>query len=114
MEVVEWPGGSPIETDIPLSPNDFRKAVKAKSIPHGEALPNTMLLGLPWASIVRVRAGTEASSHFAGPAQFVGGRWILPKIEDEYGREVMTTGGRAAALEWRQRWGFAPRQAGFG
>ena len=52
IEVVEWPGGEPVNRSFPVTP-DIRKAVRQrrKTVPMGEDVDKDLAC-LPWASIV--------------------------------------------------------------
>lgn len=114
VDVVEWPGVSAREqaVEIAASPDSLARARTGAAIPLAVSLPAVSLLGLPWGSRVEINSEADSSAFFAGPAQYSGGRWRLPKITDEAGREVSPADGPEAGMAWRQRWGFAPRRAG--
>lgn len=109
MEVVEWPGGTPRVVDIDPSRKRVRTSQKAMTIPLGRQVPERNLLELPWGSIAEVHSSKGSHRHFVGPARFRGGRWILPKLTDEMGREFLPADSLELGAAWRKRWGFDPQ-----
>jgi hypothetical protein len=108
-EVVEWPGGRPRVIDVHPSPKTLRVSKKAMTIPLGPRIPDPDFLGLPWGSIAKVNSSQSSHRHFVGPARFRGGRWVLPKLTDEMGRELLPADSLDRGTGWRRRWGFDPR-----
>lgn len=92
IDVVEWPGGSPV--DIMISKKKFARALlnKRKSIPLGARLPVARRLGLPWGSLVRVTSGKNPIFVVSGPARYGyvgnGRSWFLPVPWEPAGTNV--------------------------
>ena len=112
VDVVEWPGGSVKRVERHLSAEDFRKARTGATIQLGDDLPPTELLSLPYASLLTVRDQDQSASYFVAPAQFWGGRWVLPKLTDGLEKNSSKERGLEAGRQWRKRWGFEPRNVG--
>ena len=74
-EVVEWPGGDPVELERDLRTQAARSR---KSLPLDKAMPETALLGLPWGSTLNVAYRDCRQRIVSGPARHQGGEWQMP------------------------------------
>ena len=88
IEVVEWPGGSPVEIELHFG------TLRDKSILLGKRLPSAELLGLPWGSLVLLGETRVVS----GPAQFRSGAWQLPVLSSFSKAEKTKATQRAGRL----------------
>lgn len=85
VNVVEWPGGEPTETDLPVSPEVLAALRKGrKTVPLGNRLPSPEFLGLPWYSVVTLHSGTEQLKAMCGPAKYLRHEWCLP-VQHSFG-----------------------------
>ncbi len=111
IDVVEWPGGSPV--DIMISKKKYVCALlnKRKSIPLGARLPVPRRLGLPWGSIVRVTSRKNPIYVVSGPARYGyvgnGRSWFLPVPWGPAGTNVEKL--RCTARKRRQEYGLEVR-----
>ena len=82
FETIEWPGGDADATQLRVEPWLLRAVRRGRtSIPLTRALPRSELAGLPWGSVVHLRAADEKLCVLSGPARFSGGTWLLPVLE---------------------------------
>jgi len=105
LEVVEWPGGSPMMLTLPVSEEVLTKVAKGrKSVPlEGDS---SHWFATPWYSTVVLTAGDRALPISVGPARWRDG-WILP---------VLATADEPQELaevigEWREAEGLESRRA---
>lgn len=78
-EVVEWPGGEPREFDLTVESPVFRALRQGRTaVPLGEPADLAAAAGLPWGSVVTVRAGDEVGRVVSGPAFRRPHGWALP------------------------------------
>lgn len=103
VKIVEWPGGKPATVQLDVK-GDLVKALRngRKSIPIGRHMDWREFAGLPWGSIVRLRAKQESICVASGPAQY-SNRWFLPVIEEVDPSEDASLVKRAAE-RFRQRY----------
>jgi len=106
VEIVEWPGGKPATVQLDVK-GDLVKALRngRKSLPirNGDWCE---FVGLPWGSIVRLRAKEESVCIASGPARYSNG-WFLPVIEEVDPSEDASLVKRAAE-RFRQRYRLEP------
>ena len=70
--------GSRVRT-VKISDENAKKVMSgAKNVNLGTRQPPVDLLGLPWGSIVRLKAPDFQCRAIADPAVFRGGKWLLP------------------------------------
>lgn len=79
IEIVEWPGGTPKQIDLDLTPDVFASVRKGRmSIPLGRTPDLAQVVGLPWGSIVTVHSAREKLFRIVGPAFWQTDKWSLP------------------------------------
>jgi hypothetical protein len=96
VEVVEWPGGAPIEVDLSLPADEFEKVYRGavNSIPLDESLALADMAAVPWFSTAYLGRmedddlsdeEAEKAPQFrcvTGPARFKNNEWYLPIYDD--------------------------------
>lgn len=81
VEVVEWPGGQPVQLEQEVTLPIFRSLRKERmSLPLGPRPDLALMAGLPWASRIRVFVGGESEHYLVGPAQATSQSWFLPLL----------------------------------
>jgi hypothetical protein len=83
--VTEWPGGSPSPRPLTMrvSSETLKAAVRgSKAIALSMKRVPTELVGLPWGTLVVLKAGTEKFPVAVGLAAYRLGRWVLPRFQD--------------------------------
>jgi len=86
LDVSEWPGGQPSARPLSLrvSPETFRGLLKGRAtVPLSHKRAPSDFAGIPWGSLVRVKAGTDEVVVPVGPAAYRSGSWGLPTFWDE-------------------------------
>jgi hypothetical protein len=107
-----WPGGRPKPSPLALKVSaSTLEAVRAgrKTIPIPRAASLATLAGLPWGTLVHLRAGDERQACSVGPAAFQRGRWVLPLFPEEQDFEARRQRLRATALRKRRQAKLDPR-----
>jgi hypothetical protein len=85
VDVREWPGGQPSARSLTLRiPPDTLHAVTrgAKAVPLSQKRVPAHLAGIPWGTLVVLKAGRDESPVAVGPAAYRWGRWVLPRFAD--------------------------------
>lgn len=81
LAISEWPGGKPAARPVTLrvSPQALL-AVKrgAKAVPLSQKRVPTDFAGIPWGTLVTLKAGRESLLTCVGPVAHRSGRWVLP------------------------------------
>ena len=77
LEVIEWPGGEPIEHPLTASPELLRAARSRTAIPLRD-VDLAVIGALPWASCLNVRSDSETLPRLAGPARYQPRGWVIP------------------------------------
>ncbi len=86
IKVQEWPGGRPAARALTLrvSPETLRAvAGGAKAVRLKRTRVPAQFAGLPWGTLVMLKAGRQELPIAVGPAAFRSGGWVLPRFEDE-------------------------------
>jgi hypothetical protein len=85
VDVLEWPGGRPAARQLRLrvSPETLRDVASgAQAVPiQGKRVPVNWC-GIPWGTIVMLKAGLDELPVAIGPAAYRLGRWVLPRFQD--------------------------------
>lgn len=101
VEIVEWPGGEPIESKIEAPKNALAALSRGlKYIPMGNRVDLAHLGGLPWRSTVKLQNGNQSEYFITGPAYFQVSQWYLPvlNLDDDVDR-------------WREENGYIARRS---
>ena len=79
VEIVEWPGGEPVQIDVGVTPDVFASVRRGrKTVPLEGTIDVAQVGGLPWGSIATVRSGHEQIQRIVGPAIWQTDKWSLP------------------------------------
>lgn len=111
VQIQEWPGGSPSRSPVvvrvrPKVLTNVRRG--AKRVPLDQKRVPVRWTGIPWGTIVVLRAGQEELAVAVGPAQCRAETWFLPIFcEQEGGRPagVGTLPGKVARMRRRYKLG---------
>ena len=109
VRVQEWPGGKPSASPemLRVSPDIFRAAAHgALAIPLPSSRAPREWVGVPWGTLVVLRAGKEELPIGVGPARYRAGHWVLPVFRKDDGyprRDVRAVSRQAAKLRRRYR-----------
>jgi hypothetical protein len=107
VEVVEWPGGVPVQIDLDLSADTFRAVRNGRqSIPVAGDLPLAAIAELPWGSIARLQWGGQSIYRIVGRAAWKSGQWCLPVIGGISGVEAGLDVCKQGATSLRQSLGL--------
>jgi hypothetical protein len=83
LEIVEWPGGSPVQRHITVSDTVVKAVLRGrKSVPVGNSAIAKGLATLPWGSIVVLHAEGQGVRIVSGPAKYQR-TWYLPVLQFE-------------------------------
>jgi hypothetical protein len=79
LTMVEWPGGQPTLRTVRIA-DRAAQAIRrgTRHAPLGTRQPAPDLLGLPWGSIVQLKAPDFSCRAIADPPVYRGGQWLLP------------------------------------
>ena len=81
VEIEEWPGNEPEELELRLDETVFRSVLRGRlSIPLGDIQRLPRYAGLPYGSILKLKAASESAFVFSGPARHLAGEWSLPVL----------------------------------
>ena len=86
IKVQEWPGGRPAARALTLrvSPEALRAVARgAKAVRLNRAGVPAQFAGIPWGTLVMLKAGREELPIAVGPAAYRSGCWVLPRFEDK-------------------------------
>jgi hypothetical protein len=108
LEVVEWPGGRPAQRALSFEPVKLLGR-RSKSIRLSPDVRLAEVAALPWASLARIGAGSEARHCLVGPPQWQGGGWSLPIVSD--GSSAEPAALRREAQRFRRYHGLEARKA---
>lgn len=110
LRTIEWPGGEPTLMHLDVEGTVARAIAKGtrNSIPLGPDLPAPELLGLPWASQVRV---AEDLLVVSGPARCDAKGWSLPVLLQG---DATDKQGQKDARTWRSHNGYGAFEAARG
>jgi hypothetical protein len=83
VQVAEWPGGVPKARvrDLRITPDTLRKVaggLRAVPLNRGRVPPD--LAGIPWGTLVMLRAGAAKLPVAVGPVTYRAGSWVLPRF----------------------------------
>jgi hypothetical protein len=119
VEIVEWPGGDPLQDlAITVSHDVARKVARGnRSIVLGDSIPLKRAASIPWYSEVSISARSDDSRPlrlFTGPARFSAGMgWWLPRLDDV--DPLMSSLNLSDFVrQKRAERGFDPRRSGQG
>ena len=110
VQVEEWPGGQPSASTraLRVSPATLVAVARgARAIPLAFARAPLQWVGVPWGTLVELRAGKDELPIAVGPAAYRAGRWVLPVFRDDDGqpgRDVRAL--RLQVAQWRRRYGL--------
>jgi hypothetical protein len=85
VEVPEWPGGLPSARAISLrvSPETLLSVARgAKTVPLNRKRVPVELAGLPWGTLVVIKAGRRELPVAVGPAAYRRDYWVLPRFQE--------------------------------
>jgi hypothetical protein len=106
VQVIEWPGGEPIEIDRTVSPEILDAARQGKmAVDLGPGSPSSTLLSLPWYSIVTLRSGNDRLTMLCGPAKYRRHEWCLP-VQDRFDPEIDIATIQRKAVQQRKAFGL--------
>jgi hypothetical protein len=91
VEVNEWPGGTPSTKaqTIRVSSETLQTVARgAKAVPLSRRRIPLDFVGIPWGTLVVLKAGSNELPVVVGPAAFRHGSWVLPRFELENGPRV--------------------------
>ena len=100
-EIVEWPGGEPVESAIEAPKSALAALSKGlKYIPMGSEVDLAKLGCLPWGSTVKLQNGNQSEYFITGPAYFQVSQWYLPvlNLDEDVDR-------------WRKVYGYVARSS---
>ena len=81
VEIIEWPGGSPVARSFEVRPAVYEAIRKGgQNVPLGKSFDFSRLGTLPWGSIVTLDSTAGSLRIITGPATY-SGEWFLPLIE---------------------------------
>ena len=81
LEILEWPGGTPTQRTVEVSPALIRAVIRGrKSVQLGKAIDLAEMAVLPWGSFVSLQAGDQSLAIVTGPAKYQDG-WSLPVLQ---------------------------------
>jgi hypothetical protein len=89
VRVQEWPGGQPSARTraLRVSPATLLAVARgARSIPLAVSRAPLQWVGVPWGTLVVLRAGKEELPVAVGPAASRAGCWVLPVFRDDDGQ----------------------------
>jgi hypothetical protein len=104
LEVIEWPGGGPVEYPLNATPQQAQAARSRVTLPLGAQVNLAEVGALPWGSCLRL----SASTRLTGPARWQPRGWALPLLQDE---PVDALDWRTTATGFRQRFGLQAYRA---
>jgi len=110
--ISEWPGGEPIALELHVEGETLRKLAArlddragAMNIPLGRRLPEPVLLGLPYGSVLVATHNRQSVAVLSGPATYAGAHWQLPALEVLEHTPDDLEGLLAAGYQRRKDWG---------
>jgi hypothetical protein len=112
VEVVEWPGGEPTQTDLHVSQETMKKIVGGQmSVPLPASFEQAKWAALPWCSAVFLHSGSDTAECLCGPARYkkkMG--WYLPVLSSTAG-EIDPAMRSKRINELRAEGGFEPMRS---
>jgi hypothetical protein len=107
IEVVEWPGGEPMQIDLDVTPKDFAAVKKGRmTVPLGKRPNLADVAGLPWCSIATLHFGGEKLHRVVGPAISQTTGWALPVLFCYLDPATGLNEYKKEAVKLRKGWGL--------
>jgi len=110
LDVQEWPGGRPTARPLGLrvSLGTFRDVASgAQTVPLTRKRVPVNWCGIPWGTIVMLKAGLDELPVSVGPAAYRLGRWALPRFQDHDEEPAHDVAGlRRQSAKLRRRYGL--------
>ena len=94
LNVNEWPGGQPSFRPLTLrvSPETLYAVARgAKAVPLNRKKVPMDFAGIPWGTLVTLKAGRDELPAAVGPAAYRLGHWVLPRFQEENGEPAQDT-----------------------
>lgn len=108
-EVIEWPGGTPVELDIKVTTDVVTAVLNGRStIPLKNFKPLSKYAGLPWGSIVNALSNEDDARFICAPAKYLRREWQLPVWQWFTGGTWRTSTILKEASKDRKRLGLEP------
>jgi Protein of unknown function, DUF488 len=112
IEIVEWPGGHPIEKGISVPAAVFRKVKNGQvTIPLKRGVDLAEVAGLPWGSIVSLESDGDFLHRLSGPAAYRNDQWCLPVIHQWDDASVPLIDYKRESPKTRKYFGYNPQRS---
>src|SRR5262249_23288834 len=109
VEIVEWPGGKPRQTDIDVTPQVFAAVRKGRmTVPLGRQPDLAEVAGLPWCSVVTLHSDGDKLHRIVGPAIRQPNQWVLPVLLLFFDPATDLAKYEKEAEKLRRAWGLEP------
>jgi hypothetical protein len=109
VQIVEWPGGKPIQKNLDVSPQVFAAVKKGRmTVPLGERPDLAEGAGLPWCSIATLHSDGETLHRVVGPAISQSSGWALPVLFWFSDPATVLREYEDEAKKLRHAWGLEP------
>ncbi len=109
IEIVEWPGGEPVDLRMPVPPDVFRAVKNGRiTIPLRRTLQLGEIAGLPWGSVVSLELGGELLHRLSGPAVYRQGKWCLSVMDWLRGEDFSLQEAKRESAAARKHYGYDP------
>jgi hypothetical protein len=103
IEIVEWPGGTLMEKQLPVSAEVFRQIKNGRvTIPLKRDIKLAEMAGLPWGSIVNLKSDGGSLRRLSGPAVYHNGQWSSVSLPPP-GKTTATSHVRQSEIASRNR-----------
>jgi hypothetical protein len=112
VQVVEWPGGEPMQIDLDVTPQVFAAVRKGRmTVPLGKQPNLAEVAGLPWCSIATLHSNGHKLHRVIGPAIRQPDQWVLPVLFQSFDPATGLAGYEKEGEKLRQGWGLEAASA---
>jgi len=109
VQIIEWPGGEPVELDITLPPDTVAAVLNGRgTIRLNKTASLAQYAGIPWGSVLNARSNEDHARFVCGPAKYIRHEWQLPVWQWFAGEDWHTSEILKEAKRERKRLGFEP------